>query len=193
MVRDGTKVGCDWRHLFFCLYFFVLPRKIFNNPAHELERLSTKDGKMRKQLFLACVFLLLTGCAVIPKPTDSQMVEESSPLYPDVIVSRLRKVIDGDTFRCDIDEYSAIAGKDISIRIRGVNTPELRDKDPEIRKSAYAEKEHLEQLLSNARIIELRNLGRDKYFRIDADIYIDGEPLLPQLNQQFVISKCPSK
>lgn len=148
---------------------------------------------MRKLLFLACGILLLIGCSVIPEPTDSQMVEKSSKLYPDVIVSRLRKVIDGDTFRCDIDEHSAIAGKDISIRIRGINTPELRGKDPEIRKSAYAEKEHLEQLLSNARIIELRNLGRDKYFRIDADIYIDGEPLLPQLNQQFVISKRSSK
>ena len=31
-----------------------------------------------------------------------------------------------------------------------------------------------------------RNIDRDKYFRIDADVYIDGEPLLPKLNQQYL-------
>ena len=141
---------------------------------------------MRKLLFLACGILLLIGCSVIPEPTDSQMVEKSSKLYPDVIVSRLRKVIDGDTFRCDIDEHSAIAGKDISIRIRGINTPELRSKNEEERKSAILEKQRLSDLLNNARTIELRNLGQDKYFRINADVYIDGESLLPQLNQQYL-------
>ncbi|PWM79050.1 MAG: nuclease, partial [Lentisphaerae bacterium] len=106
--------------------------------------------------------------------------------YPDVKVSRLLKVIDGDTFRCDIDEHSAIAGKNISIRLRGINTPELRSRNKEERRSAQLEKQRLSDLLHNARVIELRNIGRDKYFRIDADVYIDGEPLLPKLNRQYL-------
>ena len=107
--------------------------------------------------------------------------------YPDVTVSRFQRAIDGDTFVCDIDEHSAIAGKNISIRLRGINTPELKDKDPEIRKQAYQEKDRLESLLVNAKVIQLKNLGRDKYFRIDADVYVDDKNILDRLNQKYLI------
>lgn len=140
---------------------------------------------MKNLLFLG--LLLLCGCSTVTKPAAT--VPETSEdkfvqKYADVKISRLLRVIDGDTFVCDIDEHSPIAGKNISIRLRGINTPELRDKDPEVRKSAYEAKEHLERLLTSAKVIELRNLGRDKYFRIDADVYIDGENILPKLNLQ---------
>ena len=82
---------------------------------------------MKRTLLLLFGILLLTGCTTHPQTQDK--------LYPDVKVSRLLRVIDGDTFRCDIDEHSAIAGKNISIRLRGINTPELRSKNPEERKS----------------------------------------------------------
>ena len=131
-----------------------------------------------KRIFLLLVGVLLAGCATHPQTQDK--------LYPDVKVSRLLRVIDGDTFACDIDEHSAIAGKNISIRLRGINTPELRSRNPEESKSANLEKQRLSDLLNNARIIELRNIDRDKYFRIDADVYINGEPLLPKLNQQYL-------
>ena len=131
---------------------------------------------MKRTLLLLFGILLLAGCATHPQ----------YKLYPDVKVSRLLRVIDGDTFACDIDEHSAIAGKNISIRLRGINTPELRSGNPEERKSANLEKQRLSDLLTNARVIELRNIDRDKYFRIDADVYIDGEPLLPKLNPQYL-------
>lgn len=105
---------------------------------------------MRKLLFLALGILLLTGCTTHPQTQDK--------LYPDVKVSRLLRVIDGDTFACDIDEHSAIAGKNISIRLRGINTPELRSRNPEERKSANLEKQRLSDLLNSARVIELRNM-----------------------------------
>lgn len=130
-----------------------------------------------KQILLLLGLFLLCGCST-PQPER---------LYPDVKVSRLLRIIDGDTFRCDIDEHSAIAGKNISIRLRGINTPELRSRNEDERKSANLEKQRLSDLLNNARVIELRNIDRDKYFRIDADIYIDGEPLLPKLNQQYLL------
>ena len=129
-----------------------------------------------KQILLLLGLFLLCGCST-PQPER---------LYPDVKVSRLLRIIDGDTFRCDIDEHSAIAGKNISIRLRGINTPELRSRNEDERKSANLEKQRLSDLLNNARVIELRNIDRDKYFRIDADVYIDGESLLPKLNQQYL-------
>ena len=61
-----------------------------------------------KQILLLLGLFLLCGCST-PQPER---------LYPDVKVSRLLRIIDGDTFRCDIDEHSAIAGKNISIRLR---------------------------------------------------------------------------
>lgn len=133
---------------------------------------------MKRTLLLLFGILLLTGCVTHPQTQDK--------LYPDVKVSRLLRVIDGDTFACDIDEHSAIAGKNISIRLRGINTPELRSKDPEERKFAAIEKQRLFDLLNNARVIELRNIDRDKYFRIDADVYIDGVDILTKLNSEYI-------
>ena len=137
---------------------------------------------MKKMLFLLFGALLLAGCSVTESKSEHQ-------LYPDVKVSRLLRVIDGDTFACDIDENSAIAGQNISIRIRGINTPELRAQNPEERKFANVEKQRLSKLLHSARVIELRNIGRDKYFRIDADVYLDGKPLLPELNSNYLLSR----
>lgn len=134
---------------------------------------------MQKMLSLMLGILFLAGCATYPQTQDK--------LYPDVKVSRLLRVIDGDTFACDIDEHSAIAGKNISIRLRGINTPELKNRNEEERKFANLEKQRLSDLLNSARVIELRNIDRDKYFRIDADVYIDGEPLLPKLNPQYLL------
>ncbi len=132
--------------------------------------------------------LLLCGCSTVTEraaPVATTMEAPAGKKYADVIVSRLLRVIDGDTFACNIDSHTPIAGKNISIRLRGINTPELRDKDPALRKSAYEEKERLEQLLTSATVIELRDLGRDKYFRILASVYIDGEDILPKLNPKY--------
>lgn len=136
---------------------------------------------MKRTLLLLFGILLLTGCVTHPQTQDK--------LYPDVKVSRLLRIIDGDTFACDINEHSAIAGKNISIRLRGINTPELRSKDSEERKSAILEKQRLSDLLTNALVIELRNIDRDKYFRIDADVYIDGIDILTKLNPDFLTPK----
>ena len=96
---------------------------------------------MKKILLVLFGILLLSGCTT--QPVDN------SKLYPDVKVSRLIRVIDGDTFVCDIDEHSAIAGKNISIRLRGINTPELRSRNKEERRSAQLEKQRLSDLLHN--------------------------------------------
>ena len=56
---------------------------------------------MKRMLLVLFGILLLAGCATQPQTQDK--------LYPDVKVSHLLRVIDGDTFACDIDEHSAIA------------------------------------------------------------------------------------
>ena len=131
---------------------------------------------MRFWFGLLCL-LLLCGCAGVTE-------ENSGRRYPDVTVSRLIRVYDGDTFICDIDELSPLIGKNIRVRLKNIDTPEIRDKDESLRAAALTEKERLERLLNEAKVIELRNVDRCKYFRILAEVFIDGENILAKLNSQ---------
>ena len=82
------------------------------------------------------------------------------------------KVRDGDTFIIDIPNIPDVFGKNIAVRIRGIDTPELNDKREEIKSIAIKAKEELEKLLLNSKNITLYNLGRDKYFRLLASVKV---------------------
>lgn len=97
--------------------------------------------------------------------------------YSDTITDRdftIIKVRDGDTFMIDIPNIPDVFGKNIAVRIRGIDTPELNDSREEIRKISIQAKEELEKLLLNAKEITLYNLGRDKYFRLLASVKVDN-------------------
>lgn len=53
------------------------------------------------------------------------------------------KVIDGDTFIIYIPNIPDVFGKNIAVRIRGIDTPELNDSREEIRKISIQAKEEL--------------------------------------------------
>lgn len=98
-----------------------------------------------------------------------------------VSVSRVISVYDGDTFRVDIDELSDIVGKNIAIRILGIDTPEIRGQCEKEKQLAIKARDFTRYYLNNASNIQLSNLKRDKYFRLLADVYIDGESLAAAL------------
>jgi len=97
--------------------------------------------------------------------------------FGSLICNRLVRVYDGDTITCDIDSVHPLLGKSISIRINGIDTPEMRDKRPAIKYLAEQARDIVYFKLSNAQAIELRNVSRGKYFRIVADVYADGESI----------------
>jgi len=97
--------------------------------------------------------------------------------YGSVEITKVVSVYDGDTFTCDINQYPPIAGQKISIRIFGIDTPEMKDKNPQVKALAVKAKEFVKTRLTTAKTIELRNMRRDKYFRILADVFIDGKNL----------------
>ena len=82
------------------------------------------------------------------------------------------KVRDGDTFVINIENVPDVFGKNIAVRIRGIDTPEIKDKREEIRNIAIKAKEELERLLTSGEKVVLYNLGRDKYFRLLASVKV---------------------
>lgn len=101
--------------------------------------------------------------------------------YGNIIVSRVTNVYDGDTFRVDIDQWPALIGKNAPIRINNIDTPELRAKCPSEKLLALKAKAFTKNKLNRAAKIELKHLNRGKYFRITADVFIDGENLAESL------------
>jgi endonuclease YncB( thermonuclease family) len=108
-------------------------------------------------------------------------VEAGQQTYQNVVVDQVTSIYDGDTFRCNINGWPPIIGHRIGIRINGIDTPEMRDKRPAIRELARQAKMFAVEKLRTAKQIELRNIKRGKYFRIVADVYVDGKLLAGML------------
>jgi len=80
---------------------------------------------------------------------------------------------DGDTFSVNIPSLPDVFGKQISVRIRHIDTPEKNGETPCEKRVAAEAGEALETLLASAKRIDLINPQRDKYFRILSDVMVD--------------------
>ncbi|MDA0066680.1 hypothetical protein OFS07_10435 [Brachyspira hyodysenteriae] len=89
----------------------------------------------------------------------------------------LVRVRDGDTFVINIKGIPEVFGKEIAIRIRGIDTPELDDRRKAIKDIAYRAKFELEDLLYSSKKIVLYDLGR-----------INILEFLPQSKQMILMS-----
>ena len=105
----------------------------------------------------------------------------AAPEYGTVIVSKVINVYDGDTFRVDIDSLPPIVGKNIPIRLNGVDTPEIQGKCQYEKDLALKARDFVRNKLANAKEIILTKLHRGKYFRLVADVMIDGVSLEQEL------------
>jgi endonuclease YncB( thermonuclease family) len=106
---------------------------------------------------------------------------QAAPQYGTVTVSRVINVYDGDTFRVNIDSLPPIVGKNIAIRVNGVDTPEIRGKCQYEKDLALEARDFVRGKLSNAKEIKLTNLQRGKYFRVVANVVVDGVSLEQEL------------
>lgn len=114
-----------------------------------------------------------------------QVFADCAPKRPksfgDVIVSSLVGVYDGDTFTATIGAWPPIIGEAIRVRVAGLETPEIRGKCLDEKQLARRARAFTRRALLNARTIELRNLRRDKYFRLLADVCVDGDSLTQKI------------
>ena len=123
-------------------------------------------------------FLLI--CLLLTISLHAKKAKTYGALY----VSEVVKVIDGDTIKVTIEHIHPLIGECISIRIAGIDTPEISSTDPNIKALAFKAKAFTENAVKNGNQILLSNLRRDKYFRILADITIDGESLSEKLLEE---------
>ncbi|MCJ8276554.1 MAG: thermonuclease family protein [Bdellovibrionales bacterium] len=87
------------------------------------------------------------------------------------------KNYDGDTITFNIPNVHPVIGKKVSVRVNGVDTAEVRTKDQCEKDSARAARKLVKNLLKRAQRIDLKNVERGKYFRIVADVIVDGKNL----------------
>ncbi len=97
--------------------------------------------------------------------------------FGDVVVSEVTSIYDGDTFRVNLAGYPKLIGYRIGIRVNGIDTPEMRGKCAQEKALAREAKQVTVAALRAAKKIELKNMKRGKYFRIVADVYVDGKNL----------------
>ena len=84
---------------------------------------------------------------------------------------------DADTVTFNVPNVHPIIGQKISVRVTGVDTPEIKTKNKCEKQKARTAKKLVENLLKNAKRIDLENVQRGKYFRVVADVKIDGQSL----------------
>lgn len=111
---------------------------------------------------LAYIFLLLSCFSVDAKNYGAAEIDKVISVY------------DGDTFRANIKGFQAIVGENISIRINAVDTAEIRGKCDKEKVLAIQAREFTKNRLNQAKVIRLENIERGKYFRLAADVFVDG-------------------
>lgn len=118
---------------------------------------------------LISLFLFSTICAANP----SDCTHDTSTFR---CVKYVRNY-DADTITFDIPNVHPLIGDNISVRVRHIDTPEIKGKLPCEKDAARTAKRLIENTLKNAKKIHLENADKDKYFRILADVIVDGKPL----------------
>lgn len=84
---------------------------------------------------------------------------------------------DADTITFHIPNVHPVLGDKISVRVAGVDTPEIRTKNSCEKDAGKKAKEDVTRILKSAKRIDLTNVKRGKYFRIVAEVMVDGKPL----------------
>lgn len=122
---------------------------------------------MKKTMIILSVMM----CAFVVRDAFSM------PLYKVEVI----RVIDGDTVRVNVDMGYGIKKED-SLRLCGVNTPELKSKVARDKKRALEAKEHLKNRLLNAKRVLFAYIKQGKFGRPVGILIADGK----NLNQEIL-------
>lgn len=123
--------------------------------------------------------ILLALIVFVPTLVSSQTKKDESCEHSKTRFSCVEylKNYDADTITFSIPGVHPLLGEKISVRVRGVDAPEIKGKLPCEKDQARTAQRLIENLMKRAQRVDLENVDRDKYFRILADVKIDGKDL----------------
>lgn len=120
------------------------------------------------------IFIVITFSLFFSFPLFAQ--QPASNFYK----VRLGKVIDGDTFKVYLACSYKLFCKSVSVRVRGIDTAELKSKDETKRAKAQEAKRFTQEFLTGHKIV-LKRCTRGKYFRLLCEVYADNKSLADAL------------
>ncbi|MEM5470814.1 thermonuclease family protein [Hoeflea sp. AS60] len=117
----------------------------------------------------ASIFILSLGLSCAPVKTttaaDNQWRSIAGPVTAQII-----RIIDGDTIEVDAHPWPGHAVR-VSVRLRGIDTPEKRSRCPNERAAALLARTELERLVTGFSTVQLINVSGGKYYgRVLADM-----------------------
>ena len=186
--------GTNWVKIKDVPGLMVQAKKPKPAPQKAQQKVPQKTKKMRTKKLLivslgVILALLVVGGSVagISYYLIGDNDEPSTVTTKDIFTlspEQIVEVYDGDTFKIDLPSQHPLFGDDISVRVASIDTLELKGSSDEVKALAYKAKNRTQELLSDAKTIELKNPQRDKYFRVLAEVWIDGESLGEKLKSE---------
>lgn len=114
---------------------------------------------------IACVSVLFANASIQALAADNQL-----RLIPGPVLASIIRIIDGDTLLVDAHPWPGQAVR-VSVRLRGIDTPERRSRCPDQRAAAALASAELARLVAGYALVELSNVGGGKYYgRVLADL-----------------------
>lgn len=109
----------------------------------------------------------------IDEKTIDSTWENTKPFVPPIERGKVIKVYDGDTITiASALPYDSSLVYRFSVRLRGIDTPEIKGKTDNEKIVAKQSRDALFALIGG-KVVTLRNVGNEKYGRVLADVYID--------------------
>lgn len=136
--------------------------------------MKTSKNKVFRQVMLAGILWLFTSLTLANTPAPVQ-----AQTFGDFKNVEFVSNHDGDTLTFNIPDVHPLIGRKIAVRIRGIDTPELKGKCANEIQQAIIAKRVVGEALAEMRpgTLWLRNVDRGKYFRIVADVMISEHSL----------------
>ena len=107
----------------------------------------------------------------------SELTQKSIPFVPQLTGGIVVNVYDGDTITIVSKlPYDSSPLYKFSVRINNIDCPEIRGSGDDEKQCAKIAKQRVSDLILNKRI-ELCNIGTEKYGRVLADGFIDGQDI----------------
>jgi len=131
-------------------------------------------GSLKFKIGLILFSLMIVSCSPVSSKEVSDECQHTDTTFK--CVKYIRNY-DGDTITVKIPGLHPLFGQEISVRIAGVDTPEIRTKNKCEKNKALQAKRVVGGALSEAHFIQIKNVERGKYFRIVGDVIVNGKSM----------------